>query len=149
MRNVISFRPATADDRAFVDALLHATMHEYVEATWPGNEEAQRHYYDINRFNFANTRIIQVDGKDVGRISTTVFSDHIFIDEIHIAPEYQHRGIGRQAIEQVVKEAREMRLPITATILIVNRPSQGLFLGMGFKVMEEKDHRFHIKYMPT
>lgn len=123
-------------------------MHEYVEATWPGNEKAQRHYYDINKFNFANTRIIQVDGKDVGRISTTIFPDRIFIDEIHIAPEYQHRGIGRQAIEQVIKEARARHLPVRATILTVNKPSQGLFLGIGFEVVEVKDHRLHIRYTP-
>ena len=123
-------------------------MREFVQATWPGDEEAQRHYFEVNKFNFANTRIIQVDGKDVGRISTTIFSDHIFIDEIHIAPEYQHRGIGRQVIEKVISRARKMHLPISATILIVNKPSEKLFLKMGFKVVEEKDHRFHVAYAP-
>jgi len=140
----IGLRPATAEDCQFVDNLIYTTMHRYVVATWPNDPEAQRHYYQINKFNPANTQIIQVEGRDVGRLSTTIRPDCFFIDEIHIAPEYQRQGIGRRAIEQVILEASEECLPVKATILTVNRPSQRLFFGMGFEVVCEKDHRFYV-----
>jgi GNAT superfamily N-acetyltransferase len=143
---LIELRPATADDKRFVDDLLFTTMHKYVEATWPNDPAAQRHYYEINKFDPLNTRILQVEGKDIGRLSTTLRSDCIFIDELHILPEYQRQGIGKEAIEQVFQEARERSLPVKATVLKVNNPSQKLCLTMGFEVFAEKDHRLHIRY---
>jgi GNAT superfamily N-acetyltransferase len=148
MSHLIHLRPASDGDRQFVDNLLYTTMHRYVEATWPKDQGAQRHYYEINKFDAANTRIIQAGGKDVGRLSTTIRSDCIFIDEIHISPGYQHQGLGRRAIEQVLREASEKHLPVKATILTVNHPSQRLFFGMGFEIVGEMDHRFHILRMP-
>lgn len=147
MKNQIVLRRATVEDERFVDDLLFTTMRDYVEATWPNDPAAQHHYYETNRFDPLNTRILQVDGKDVGRLSTTLREDCVFIDELHILPEYQRRGIGRQAIEQVFNEAREKSLPVKATVLKVNRPSLKLFLSVGFEVVAEKDHRLHIRYL--
>lgn len=148
MTRPIKLRPATNEDRNFVDRLLYTTMRRYVEATWPNDLEAQRHYYEINQFDPANTRIIEVGDRAVGRISATIRPDCIFIDEIHIAPEYQQQGIGRQAIEQVYREALDKRLPVKATVLTANRPSQRFLSRMGFKVVGEQDHRFHLLLVP-
>jgi predicted acetyltransferase len=147
VKNVIVLRSATAEDEKFVDDLLFKTMRDYVEATWPGNPAAHRHYYAVNTFDPLNTRILQVDGKDIGRLSVTLRADCVFIDELHILPEYQRRGIGKQAIGQVFIEAQEKSLPVEATVLKVNRPSLNLFLSMGFEVVAEKDHRLHLRYL--
>jgi ribosomal protein S18 acetylase RimI-like enzyme len=147
MKNAIVLRPAAAADGSFVDNLLFTTMRGYVEATWPNNPTAQRHYYEINKFDASNTRIVQVDGGDVGRLSTTLRADCIFIDELHILPKYQRRGIGKQVIAQVFKEAQERSLPVRATVLKVNHLSLNLFLSVGFEVVTEKDHRLHIQYL--
>jgi GNAT superfamily N-acetyltransferase len=147
-KNPIVLRPATADDEAFVNDLLFTTMHEYVEATWPGDQVAQQHYYQINKCNPSNTQIIQLGDKDIGRLSTMVRADCAFISEIHILPEYQGRGFATSLIEQVFKEARENGLPVKLTVLTVNHRAQGLYRKMGFKVTEKKDHRMHMQYLP-
>jgi GNAT superfamily N-acetyltransferase len=147
VKNRIALRPATAEDEKFVEDLVYTTMRDYVEATWPNDPAAQHHYYEINNFDPSNTRILQVDGKDVGQLSTTVREDCLCINELHILPEYQRRGIGKQAIEQVFKEARERNLPVKATVLKVNQPSLKLCLSMGFEVVGEKDRRFHIQHL--
>lgn len=145
MSTLIQFRPAQERDRPFVDeTLLYGTMHPYVEEIWKNDPEAQLHYWTINRFNPENTSMIQMDGKDIGRLSTTSRADCIFIDELHILPEYKRRGIGRQAIERVFANARERQLPVRATILRNNYPSQLLCFSMGFRVFDFRDHRFHI-----
>lgn len=137
-----TLRPATAADEAFVDELLRTTMSRYVEATWPGDPVAQQEYYDTNRFNPANTRIIQRKGVDIGRLSTTVRKDDcVFIDEIHIIPRYERQGIGTQVIEQVFEEAREKSLPVKLTVLAVNISATCLYRRMGFTVIEENNHR--------
>jgi GNAT superfamily N-acetyltransferase len=148
LKDLIVLRPATADDEAFVNDLLFTTMHEYVEATWPNDPVAHQHYYQINQCDPSNTRIIQLDGKDVGRLSTTVRADCVFIDEIHILPEYQGRGVATNLVEQIFKEAREKGLPVNLTVLTVNHRAQNLYGKMGFKVIGEKEHRMHMQYLP-
>jgi GNAT superfamily N-acetyltransferase len=151
LKNVIVLRLATAEDESFVDGLLFTTMHRYVKTTWPNNLKERRHYYKINSFAYlkargSNTRILRVSGKDIGRLSTTLRPNCLFIDELHILPKFQRKGIGKQAIEEVLKEAREKGLPVRGTVLKVNHPSLCLCLGMGFEVVALRDHRLHIRY---
>ena len=141
----IALRPAREEDEEFANHLLHLTMQQYVEATWPNDKAAHRDYYGINKFKASGTRIIQIEGKDVGRLSTTRLPDCVFIDELHILPEYQRHGIGQYAIEQVLMEAQERRLPVRLTVLKVN-PAQNLYLRMGFTMVAERDHRLHMQY---
>jgi GNAT superfamily N-acetyltransferase len=140
---LIVMRPATADDETFANDLLFRTMHAYVEATWPNDPTAQRRYYEINKCDPSNTRILQIEGKDIGRLSTTVRTDCVFIDELHILPKHQRRGIGQQAIMQVLKEARERNLPVKLHVLTAN-PAQKLYLRMGFRVIAHENHRLHM-----
>lgn len=142
----IVLRPSTAADEPFVKDLIFETMHSYVEDTWPNDPEAHRHYYEINKFVPSNTRIIELAGKAVGQLTTTLRADCLFIDELHILPEYQRQGIGGWAIEQVFKEARGRELPVRLTVLTVNREAQSLYLKMGFTVIAEKEYRFHMEY---
>ncbi|MFP5248845.1 MAG: N-acetyltransferase family protein [Acidobacteriota bacterium] len=147
MSTDIQFRPATKEDKAFVDALLFDTMHKFVEDTWQ-DDEARNEYYIRNSFRMEGTEIIQAGGEDIGRISRTRHPDHIFIDELHVLPKYHRIGAGRQALERVIAEARTAHLPIRATILKVNCPSQLLCFATGFRVFGFKEHRFQIEYQP-
>lgn len=146
MNSKLTMRPATLSDKTFVDSLLFMTMNQYVEATWPNNLEAQRKYYERNVFDPSNTRILQIGGVDVGRLSTSRLPDCMFIDEIHIVPEFQNCGIGRMAIEAVIHEAHEEGIPVRLTVLMVN-PAQHLYLRMGFTVTAERDHRLHMEFV--
>lgn len=146
--SVITLRHATIDDKAFVDDLVFTTMHGFVEATWPGDSEAHRYYYEINRFDPANTYILQLDGQDVGRISWTIHPDHIFIYELHVLADYHRRGVGREALQGVITEAELKKIPIRATVLVVNHASRQLCLSMGFEIVGVKDHRLQIQYWP-
>ncbi len=145
---MITLRPATVDDRAFVDELVFATMQSLVEATWPEDLDAHRQYYEANKFDPTNTYILQRKGQDVGRLSRTVYPDQIFIYELHVLPGYQRTGIGREAIAHVFKEAEVKVLPVRATVLIANQPSIKLCLGMGFEVVGLRDHRLQIQHRP-
>lgn len=139
----LELRPATAADEGFANDLLFKTMHRYVEATWP-EPNMQDDYYKMNTFKAWNTWIIQLDKKDIGRLSKTIHDDSIFIDELQILPEYQGMGIGRQILEGVFAEARKQCLPVKLTVLKVNC-AQNLYLRLGFKVTKEKDYRLHME----
>ncbi len=145
---MLDIRPATAEDQQFVDNLVFGTMQGYLEATWPQDLDAHRQYYEINAFDPRNTFILQQEGKDVGRLSRTIYPDHIFIYELHVLPEHHRRGIGRAALALIFKEAELKKLPIRATVLIVNQASRNLCLSLGFRVVGVRDHRLQLEYLP-
>jgi len=149
MNDSIVMRPATWEDKRFVDDLLFTTMRDYVEATWPNDPSAQRHYFEINKFDPSNTRILQLNGKDIGRLSTTLRPECLFVDGLHILPAYQHHGFGKHIVKQVFEEAREKNLPVKATVLKANVLTLIGSLSVGFEVVEEKDHRLLIQYPPA
>jgi GNAT superfamily N-acetyltransferase len=51
----------------------------------------------------------------------------LFIDELHIAPEYRGRRVGQRVIERVIKEAKDPDLPVKLTVLKVNPAKELLF----------------------
>ncbi len=138
----ISIRPAVATDEEFVNALTQTAMRPYVEATWQSDTERED-YYRLNRFQQDGTAIIQVDGIDTGRITITREAGRIVLDEIHLLPEYQGRGIGQILIGQLLSEADGLGIPTELKVLKKN-PAQGLYQRLGFVVVREADERLYM-----
>lgn len=139
----LKFRDATPTDEEFVNELTRTTMGAYVEATWDSDSERER-YYEINKFQQNGTKIIQLDGVDVGRMTVTRKCRVIMLDEIHILPEFQGRGIGSQAIQNLLAEAKEKKLPIELVVLKLN-PVNRLYDRLGFEVCREDSERYYMK----
>jgi GNAT superfamily N-acetyltransferase len=138
----ISTRPAVASDAEFVNALTRETMRPYVEATWPSADERED-YYRLNRFRQDETEIIQVDGADAGRITLTRHPGCLVLEEIHVAPGFQGRGIGEAVIRKVLAEADDRRIPTELKVLKKN-PAQKLYLRLGFVTVRDADERLYM-----
>lgn len=139
----IQYRDAGPADETFVNELTRVTMRDHVEATWDNEEERER-YYEINAFRQKGTRIIQYDGFDVGRVTVTRTGGRIFLDEIHILPEYQGRGIGQQVIRNLLAEATSQDLAVEL-ILLRSNPARSLYEGLGFKMYKEDGERYYMR----
>jgi ribosomal protein S18 acetylase RimI-like enzyme len=137
------FRNATPADETFVNDLIRTTMREYVEATWDSDKD-RVHYYEINKFQLNGTKIIQLDGVDVGRMTVTRKREVIVLDEIQVLPEYQGRGLGSQAIQGLLAEATEKRIPVELMLLKLN-PAKRLYDRLGFEVYQEDEERYYMK----
>ena len=139
----LKFRDAIPTDEKFVNDLTRTTMGKYVEATWDFDSKRE-HYYDINKFQQNGTKIIQLDGFDVGRMTVTRKCDVIILEAIHILPEYQGRGLGRQAIQGLLVEATKKKLPVELVLLKLN-PVKRLYDRLGFEMCQEDSERYCMK----
>jgi ribosomal protein S18 acetylase RimI-like enzyme len=138
----IQYRDAQKTDEEFVNTLTRTTMREYVEATW-ASEEKRELYYEVNRFRQEGTEIILYDGTDVGQIAVSKKDDRIIIDEIHILPEYQGKGIGKRVLQNVLEYAFANNLPVELFLLRTN-PVKRLYERLGFKVYKEDEFRYYM-----
>ena len=142
----IQYREAHLGDEVFVNSLTRSTMHEYVEAMW-ASEEEREHYYEINTFRQYGTRIIQYGGVDVGRITTTQKEDKILLDELHILPEYQGNGIGKQVLQSLLEDAAFENLTVELSVLRSN-PAKSLYERLGFRIFKEDESRYYLSKTP-
>ena len=142
----IQYREAQLEDEAFVNSLTRTTMRKYVEAMW-ASEKEREHYYEINTFCQYGTRIIQYDGVDIGRITTTQEEDKIFLDELHILPEYQGNGIGKQVLQCLLEDAAFENLTVELSVLRSN-PAKRLYERLGFEIYKEDEARYYLSKNP-
>jgi ribosomal protein S18 acetylase RimI-like enzyme len=131
---VVTLRPATASDAAFVDGLTRRTMDANVRKTWADEVEVA-YYFEKNRFVADATRIIQSDGRDVGRLTLLESPAEVFVDNIHLSPECQGQGLGAAVLQQVIDSAQTAGKSVRLQCLVTNR-ALGLYLRLGFQEYE-------------
>ena len=126
----ISFRPATAEDSAFLYDLHRAAMKQYVVQTWGWDEAWQLNYFQ-KHFNLEECQIITFQGKDVGALSVSRRESEVFLKSIEVLPEYQNQGIGTAVIKSILEEAHHAGQPVGLQVLKVN-PVRSLYERLGF-----------------
>ena len=128
-------RPATDTDREFLWDLLVATMKEYVAQTWGWDEEDQHRRFREN-FPPARYRILVVDGNEVGAVAVERKPAEVFLASILILPEHQGKGLGTAVIQDILRDAEQLGLPVSLRVLRVN-PAISLYERLGFGTVEE------------
>lgn len=127
----ITLRTTTPDDLEWLEPFYESLMRPYVELT---------HEWDSTIFPASfvakDTTIIQADGKDIGMLKWLEKEDHIYLGDIQIKPDYQGKGIGAQLVQQVIKKANALQLPVRLKVLKGN-PAINLYQRLGFVKDEE------------
>ena len=133
-----SLRPSRAEDAPFIGALAEASGRPLVEAlgkTWSSRKMAQKCALDAADLN---TRIVQVDGRDVGVFGMHTADDGVWLDLLFLDGAAQHQGIGRALVERVKSEARSLGMPARLHVMRTN-PAVGFYEHLGFAVYGEHD----------
>lgn len=141
-----SFRNCTLDDFDFLFELKKENFKWYVDKIWGWNDDDQRERLkqDLEE-HLAHKRIISVDSKKVGVYAVHITENgDLFINEISILKEYQHKGIGRKILEEQLKENRQKGI---RTILQVfkDNPAKTLYEELGFKVYGETETHYQME----
>jgi len=141
--DAIQLRTATGSDEDFVNTLTRRVMRKYVESTWKHSED-QKRYYALNCFKQATTKIIQCNGKDIGRMTVRNATNRIILDGIHLTEAFQGQGIGRYLIKQLIDDAAARQLPLEL-ILLKSNPVITLYEHLGFHTYKADKNRFYMR----
>ncbi len=89
--------------------------------------------------NYSN---IVVGNKVVGCLLVVNKDDGVLLDEIYIEEQYRNKGIGKDIIRNVLKGSDVVYLWVYKE----NERAISLYKDLGFKVIDETEERFYMKY---
>jgi ribosomal protein S18 acetylase RimI-like enzyme len=136
-----ALRPATTDDIPWLFALHKAALRRYIEPLW-GWDEAWQHDYFTSTLNLADSRIITLAAKPIGRLTVEDRPTHTFLAYLALLPTHQRQGIGAGIIREVVAQAK---LPVRLSVLSTN-PARALYERLGFRVIAQDAVRLTMQY---
>ncbi len=133
----ISQRAAVAADIEWLDAFYESIMRPYyVALNCEWDDTKFREYFDPDK-----TKIIQVDGIDIGMLKVEERSDCIYLSDIQIESKYRNKGIGTHLIKTVIESANLVNKPVRLRVLKGNS-ARNLYLQLGFREIQILDDAY-------
>lgn len=134
---------ATKDNKEELIKYKLASILEYADAL--SEEEKKRIINYVNKNipkQIESYQMIYIDDKEIGCLFITNHEDGVLIDEIYINPEYQNRGIGTNIIKDIMRSEFDIYLWVYKN----NIKAFNLYQKLGFKIIEETESRYYMRY---
>jgi ribosomal protein S18 acetylase RimI-like enzyme len=139
MTEDLVLRPARADEFEYVFALHKEGLGGYIESAWGWDEAGQRR--DLRAgFDAGNFEVAVRGGRPVGMISLSTQADHLYLNDIIVAPDRRGGGIGTALMRMVLARARERGVALRLSVFHTN-PARALYQRLGFRITAEDEHR--------
>jgi len=138
----MDFKMAEQEDGERLAEIRAAAMRPSLEAVGRFDEQRVRNRF-LDTFLPMNTFKIESQGSLAGFFVITDKMDHLYLDHLYIHPDYPNHQLGRAAIEQVIKTARERTLPLRLGALRGSR-SNRFYINHGF--IKTHEDEFDIYY---
>jgi ribosomal protein S18 acetylase RimI-like enzyme len=131
----IDLRPACLDDYDFALKLYVEAIRPLAGAWIEWVDEVQEAQF-ASLWRPANTRIIALDGQDIGWVEFRQTGDEVFLKQLYISPRHQRRGIGSQVMRLLLEEQRGAAKSM-ALFVLKNNPALRFYRRHGFDIVRE------------
>jgi ribosomal protein S18 acetylase RimI-like enzyme len=129
----------TTEDLPFGYDLWKLTQKEFLEkiaGEW--NDEFNIEYYkDDCNSNIENNYLIKYDGNNIGWFEYELIKKFIYINQLHILPEYQGKGVGSNILNEIINYGRKKNNDIYLDVLKYNYKALEFYKKWGFKLYDE------------
>ena len=152
----ISLRPFRLDDQEFLYQLYASTrLHEIAGFGWPAAQQemflrmqfnAQYRSYEA-AYGQAEHRIVEQDGKPVGRIMVQWQKDFALLVDIALLAEHRGRAIGGGLLRDLIQQCARKRVPLRLQVLKTN-PALRLYRRLGFTTTAEDQMYIQMERQP-
>jgi GNAT superfamily N-acetyltransferase len=131
----ITFWPAGHGDYEFALELHLMTMRPLTAELMTWDESKQTAAF-ARQWQVREAEIILCDGRDVGWMQARETISEVFLQQLFIAPDCQRRGIGSEALAQLLAQWDSVGKPVTLAALR-NNPARRLYERFGFAVVDD------------
>lgn len=111
-----------------------------MEKIWSWEEQFQKKTHEMC-FIASDTKIIELNQKEIGYLVLKETLDQIFIENLLIENEFQNLGIGKVVMEKIIEKANFEKKIIRLQVFKINIKAQKFYENFGFeKVSEMENH---------
>ena len=150
----LCLREATPADEAFLLEVYASTRMEELEPFgWDDNQKQafiKMQFMARERtYPRADSRIILLSGRPVGRILVDRGEETILLRDIAVLTEYRNAGIGSQLIQDLMNEATAAKKPIELHV-VATSPAVRLYERLGFRRNEGEEGAYlSMRWIPA
>jgi N-acetylglutamate synthase-like GNAT family acetyltransferase len=129
----INTRPATSEDINWLADLFAQSMRGAITAARDSWDVVREPTQFRAQLQIANTRVIRVDGDDVGFLTVHSLEDGLI--EVHtlcVHPDRQGAGIGARIMRDVMTAAWTTRSAVELSVLKTNTRAEHFYARLGF-----------------
>lgn len=144
MNTNIEYRKASENDTDFLLDLRMKTMNEhYASSNLATDREStlQRVLYEFEKAN-----IVLLNNEPIGLLKINRSTDNIEVLQLQIDPEQQGKGLGKEILKNIIKEAVLADKNVSLSVLKTNK-AQHLYSSLGFKVIGEDEHSYFMEFL--
>jgi ribosomal protein S18 acetylase RimI-like enzyme len=152
----ITLRPVTAIDREFL-LEVYASTREAELRPVPWTTE-QKHEFVVQQFMAQDTAyhreypdatfdVIEVDGRDAGRLLVERRSDVIDVLDIAVLPRFQTRGVGTTLLRALCAEAATSGRRVSLYVEKLN-PARAWYQRLGFREVSDAGVYLLLEWLP-
>jgi len=139
----VSLRPACQSDLPFARSIYLETMRWIIERLFSWDEQRENEKFTA-QFNVAGSKIIVVNGQDVGWLQTQVGQDALWLQSLYVMPSMQRRGIGTEVLRLLMERAHSERKALTLGVVKIN-PALQFYERHGFKITHQDEYKFYMR----
>ena len=142
----IALRPARPEDRELLFRIYASTREDELRPMpWSDAEkevflrsqfEAQDRWWH-EHYDDTSWNVIEVDGREAGRLYVSRWPKEIRIVDIALLPEFRGRGVGSGLLRGLLEEGDRSGRPVTIHVE-VNNPARTLYERLGFRPVAER-----------
>ncbi|AKK71733.1 acetyltransferase [Chryseobacterium sp. P1-3] len=143
MKAPVTYQKATEKDIDYLlDLRIKTMVPHYAESNLPTDRETalQRILYQFDKAS-----IIFLDNRPIGLLKVNRADTNIDILQLQIDPGQQGKGLGRNILIQILREASETGRIVTLSVLKTNK-AQNLYTRLGFRIVGEDEHSYFMEF---
>ena len=142
----LTYRPLATCDRDFCVLVHHLAMRAYVEPLWGWNEAQQdRLALEFLDHRDAIHEVVLADGSPIGYLSYQHRHDCLFLNKLHLHPEYHNKEFGSEILLRMIRRADSAAVPIALSVLTTNLRARVFYERHGFFAMQATAEKVHMR----
>ncbi|MDO6518984.1 GNAT family N-acetyltransferase [Zobellia uliginosa] len=140
----MNLRNAKTSDLELTYRIKTNSIKPYVEKIWTWNDQFQKKIHETD-FTVSDTKIIELNGKEVGYLVLKETLDEIYLENLLIENEFQNSGIGKAVMEKIIERANSEKKLIRLQVFKINIKAQKFYESLGFEKYSEMENHIGMK----
>ena len=139
-------RPAVPEDGEFLVSTFLTSLREPIalaRGSW--DERRERSQFE-RQLQLAHTRVVQLAEHQVGFVTVVPRGGEVELHTLCLVPKYQSQGLGSYITRAVVESSLAQGYAVVMSVLRANPRAKALYERLGFSVVGESEHHFHLRY---